>query len=424
MNSKITSLLIKATSIILGFLSNFYLASILTKNDFGLYGALISLFSICLVFSNMGISLSVIDLFPKIQAKENILQLRRKIALFSIISSLCVGLIAATYATVFELISLENYFVNSVLSVIFIIFFQNIHASNIATLRSLQSFRVALTLESIVFNLTFVLAIYVLYLSHSYQLLYSFLLASLITFILSSHLTRTRVNNFEEDISRNGIFDFKELKISELLPFMALGFAEVITTNLDVLLVREFFGNEETASYFIAKKMLIAFTLFWFIYNFIYTPKLSKLFFDKSNINHKEIVRIMRLKWLVLVLTTTFIVPVNIFFNDVVQYLDLASYKNAKSYLMLFSLFALIHIITGPVISFLNVSGLSKYSVKVVMCGAVVFLISFYPLQYFYGALGILIALNLSLLAWKIVGIYVVKRETGFNIFIGSYVSG
>lgn len=424
MNSKITSLLIKATSIILGFLSNFYLASILTKNDFGLYGALISLFSICLVFSNMGISLSVIDLFPKIQAKENILQLRRKIALFSIISSLCVGLIAATYATVFELISLENYFVNSVLSVIFIIFFQNIHASNIATLRSLQSFRVALTLESIVFNLTFVLAIYVLYLSHSYQLLYSFLLASLITFILSSHLTRTRVNNFEEDISRNGIFDFKELKISELLPFMALGFAEVITTNLDVLLVREFFGNEETASYFIAKKMLIAFTLFWFIYNFIYTPKLSKLFFDKSNINHKEIVRIMRLKWLVLVLTTIFIVPVNIFFNDVVQYLDLASYKNAKSYLMLFSLFALIHIITGPVISFLNVSGLSKYSVKVVMCGAVVFLISFYPLQYFYGALGILIALNLSLLAWKIVGIYVVKRETGFNIFIGSYVSG
>jgi len=424
LNSKITSLLIKATSIILGFLSNFYLASILTKNDFGLYGALISLFSICLVFSNMGISLSVIDLFPKIQAKENILQLRRKIALFSIISSLCVGLIAATYATVFELISLENYFVNSVLSVIFIIFFQNIHASNIATLRSLQSFRVALTLESIVFNLTFVLAIYVLYLSHSYQLLYSFLLASLITFILSSHLTRTRVNNFEEDISRNGIFDFKELKISELLPFMALGFAEVITTNLDVLLVREFFGNEETASYFIAKKMLIAFTLFWFIYNFIYTPKLSKLFFDKSNINHKEIVRIMRLKWLVLVLTTTFIVPVNIFFNDVVQYLDLASYKNAKSYLMLFSLFALIHIITGPVISFLNVSGLSKYSVKVVMCGAVVFLISFYPLQYFYGALGILIALNLSLLAWKIVGIYVVKRETGFNIFIGSYVSG
>ncbi|MDB2486542.1 oligosaccharide flippase family protein [Porticoccaceae bacterium] len=424
MNSKITSLLIKATSIILGFLSNFYLASILTKNDFGLYGALISLFSICLVFSNMGISLSVIDLFPKIQAKENILQLRRKIALFSIISSLCVGLIAATYATVFELISLENYFVNSVLSVIFIIFFQNIHASNIATLRSLQSFRVALTLESIVFNLTFVLAIYVLYLSHSYQLLYSFLLASLITFILSSHLTRTRVNNFEEDISRNGIFDFKELKISELLPFMALGFAEVITTNLDVLLVREFFGNEETASYFIAKKMLIAFTLFWFIYNFIYTPKLSKLFFDKSNINHKEIVRIMRLKWLVLVLTTIFIVPVNIFFNDVVQYLGLASYKNAKSYLMLFSLFALIHIITGPVISFLNVSGLSKYSVKVVMCGAVVFLISFYPLQYFYGALGILIALNLSLLAWKIVGIYVVKRETGFNIFIGSYVSG
>lgn len=424
MNSKITSLLIKATSIILGFLSNFYLASILTKNDFGLYGALISLFSICLVFSNMGISLSVIDLFPKIQAKENILQLRRKIALFSIMSSLCVGLIAATYATVFELISLENYFVNSVLSVIFIIFFQNIHASNIATLRSLQSFRVALTLESIVFNLTFVLAIYVLYLSHSYQLLYSFLLASLITFMLSSHLTRTRVNNFEEDISRNGIFDFKELKISELLPFMALGFAEVITTNLDVLLVREFFGNEETASYFIAKKMLIAFTLFWFIYNFIYTPKLSKLFFDKSNINHKEIVRIMRLKWLVLVLTTIFIVPVNIFFNDVVQYLDLASYKNAKSYLMLFSLFALIHIITGPVISFLNVSGLSKYSVKVVMCGAVVFLISFYPLQYFYGALGILIALNLSLLAWKIVGIYVVKRETGFNIFIGSYVSG
>ncbi|WP_448563828.1 oligosaccharide flippase family protein [Thalassotalea ganghwensis] len=422
MNSKIISAFIKLMAIAIGFLSNFYLASILSKNDFGLFSALISLFSLCLIFSNMGMSLSILDLFPKVESKRNLLQLKNRIFVYSSAASLFVGFIAFLYAYKSDLISTETNLLLASMAIILIIFFQNIHASNIAALRSFQSFRTALSLESIIFSLTLVGFIYLLYLSWRIELIYAFFFATLITFILSTYFTVKKIHQFKDSVSQDNKKAYKTLSLSSLLPFLLLGFVEVITTNLDVLLVRELFGNEQTADYFIAKKMLIAFTFFWFIYNFIYTPKLSKLFSDRTNLDKNKVIYIIRLKWPVLFISTTFMLLINLFFYDIIGLFNLSHYANAKPFLMLFSVFAFIHILTGPVVSFLNVTGLSTYSPKVVSLGAVVFLISFYPLQYYFGVLGILIALNISLLAWKVLGVYIIQKETGFNLIVGSYV--
>jgi len=420
LNAKLFSAFIKFLSIIVGFFSNFYLASLLSKNDFGLYSVIVSLLSLCLVFSNMGLSLSIIDLFPKAQTITNLKLLRRKIWFYSVCSSVIVGSVAAFYTILTGMVSPEK----SVLLVVLvlIVLFQNIHSSNIAILRSLQSFRLALSIESITFNLVLVLSIYLLFSEDIADLFISFLLAAFLAFALSSLFSYYKVAKFPQGIIEKEDTQPLELNFVKLWPFILLGLVEVVTTNLDVLLVREFYGNEETANYFLAKKMLIVFTFFWFVYNFIYTPKLSKLFVNSEKVNHTAVVSILKLKWPVLMASTCCMVIANIFFEDIISLFNLNDYLDAKPYLLLFSLFAFIHILTGPVVSFLNVTGLSSYSFRVVSFGALVFLTTFYPLQSYFGVLGILIALNLSLLAWKILGVYIIRKTTGFNLLAGSYI--
>lgn len=420
MNAKLFSAFIKFLSIILGFFSNFYLASLLSKNDFGLYSVIVSLLSVCLVFSNMGLSLSVVDLFPKAQTIANLKLLRRKIWFYSVCSSVVVGCFAALYAILTGLISSEKILLLVVL--VLIVLFQNIHSSNIAILRSLQSFRVALSIESIAFNVVLVLSIYLLFSENVAELFISFLLAAFLAFGLSSLCSYYKVAKFPLSIIEKKEDQPLELNLAKLWPFILLGLVEVVSTNLDVLLVRELYGNEETANYFLAKKMLIVFTFFWFIYNFIYTPKLSKLFVNSEKINHADVVSILRLKWPVLMASTCCMVVANMFFEDIILLFNFNDYLDAKPYILLFSLFAFIHILTGPVVSFLNVTGLSSYSFRVVSFGAFVFLSTFYPLQSYFGVLGILIALNLSLLAWKLLGVYIIRKATGFNLIVGSYI--
>tara|TARA_B110000211_G_C14092689_1_gene560146 strand:- start:7162 stop:8430 length:1269 start_codon:yes stop_codon:yes gene_type:complete len=420
LNAKLFSAFIKFLSIILGFFSNFYLASLLSKNDFGLYSVIVSLLSVCLVFSNMGLSLSVVDLFPKAQTIANLKLLRRKIWFYSVCSSVVVGCFAALYAILTGLISSEKILLLVVL--VLIVLFQNIHSSNIAILRSLQSFRVALSIESIAFNVVLVLSIYLLFSENVAELFISFLLAAFLAFGLSSLCSYYKVAKFPLSIIEKKEDQPLELNLAKLWPFILLGLVEVVSTNLDVLLVRELYGNEETANYFLAKKMLIVFTFFWFIYNFIYTPKLSKLFVNSEKINHADVVSILRLKWPVLMASTCCMVVANMFFEDIILLFNFNDYLDAKPYILLFSLFAFIHILTGPVVSFLNVTGLSSYSFRVVSFGAFVFLSTFYPLQSYFGVLGILIALNLSLLAWKLLGVYIIRKATGFNLIVGSYI--
>jgi len=332
-----------------------------------------------------------------------------------------VGSVAAFYAILTGMVSSAEQSLLLVVLVL-IVLFQNIHSSNIAILRSLQSFRVALSMESITFNLVLVLSIYLFFSDAIAELFSSFLLAAFLAFALSSIFSYYKVAKFPQKIITKEKTQYLELNLAKLWPFILLGLVEVVTTNLDVLLVRELYGNEETANYFLAKKMLIVFTFFWFIYNFIYTPKLSKLFVNSEKINHTAVVSILRLKWPVLIASTCCMVVVNIFFEDIILLFDLKDYLDAKPYMLLFSLFAFIHILTGPVVSFLNVAGLSSYSFRVVSFGALVFLSTFYPLQSYFGVLGILMALNLSLLAWKVLGVYIIRKVTGFNLIVGSYI--
>lgn len=423
MKSKVISAVIKLFSITIGFFANFYIASLLAKDDFGIFSAIVSLLSLCLVLSNMGLNFSIVDLFPKTETKVNLLQLRKKIIFFSICSSFIVGVAASIYALSANLITAEIPFYFSISVFVLIVLFQNLHSSNISTLRALQAFRTALSLESVLFNLMLVIAIYFLFIYFNIGMLFSFLLATLLSFLLSTVFSFKKIAQFQGSQTSTRNSKVLTLNFKSLLPFMLLGLVEVITTNLDVLLVRHFFGNEQTADYFLAKKMLVLFTFFWFVYNFIYTPKLSKLFTNSNQIDHKAVVSILQLKWPILLLSTVCMLIVNVLFDDLISFVNLEQYSNSKLYVQFFSLFAFIHILTGPVVSFLNVAGLSSYSFKVVSFGALIFLVTFYPMLSHYGVLGILISLNLSLLAWKVLGIYIIRKTTGFNLLIGSYIN-
>jgi len=414
---------IKLISIATGVLTSLFLASMMGKNDFGQLSALISLFSVCLVFSNIGISFSVVDIFPKLTANRDMFFVIKKINIYSLVTSLLVGGVAFSYAKYIELIDSTQWYVLVIF--VAIILAQNFHSSNIAILRSLQSYKSALIAESLLFNIALVSFIYFLYIHLQFAIYIPLLISVLLSLSISFISSRNKIYSLPENENQaieplNSKSEGFNLK--KLLPFFLLGVVEVITTNLDTLIINQFFGNAETANYFIAKKTLIVFTFFWFIYNFIYAPKLSRVFSNSiEDVDKESVVRILKMKWPILGVSMIVALSLSFYFKAIMGLIGLPEYAEAQDYIIGFAVFAMIHIVTGPVISFLNVTGMGQYSFKVVGVGAAVFLLVFYPLIVHLGPIGMVVALNLSLISWKICGIVLIKNKTGFNLFVGSY---
>lgn len=417
---------LKFSSIFYAVVVNFYLASVLEKSEFGLFGVLTAVFVIAVTLGNFGVNYFLIDVIPKESDGRRVSDHFTSAYIISCLFCLLFGLLAYLYVSygVSPVGAGLKYDWPSVFLVVGVVVLQGLNSIHIVVFRALLRFKTALALESFAFNSALALAAFVLADSESVDVSVLIFIGSLVAFSISLLLLYMELKKIDA-WHADGLVKIKELEIGmvkRFLPFALLGFAETLSVNLDVVIVNTFVGGDSSAEYYMAKKFIVIFSFFWILYNYVAAPKLSSCFSEGACVDRIRVVELMKKRWSVL--ATTFVLCASILFlyEDALRILGLDEYHDIGAYLFVFSLFAILHIATGPVVSFMNVSGLKNSSYWVVGSGAVVFIIAAPILAHFFAAIGVIIAMCISLLFWKVLGWFQIRKVLGFDIFFCRWI--
>lgn len=407
--------LLKVSSLAVGFIVNFWLAKILIKSDFGLYSAILSLFLLALAFANVGTNYSLISYVPK-QENAGLVRDYLKDALAkAFFATVVVSLVGSLYLQFFVLKDRYTDIVVNASIFFFALLFLNYHTINVALLRSKGRFKSSLALENLIQNLLVVILMSTAYYKFDLSVLQCLLWAFIFSFFCSYLTVKQESNVYIQD------YLFVNRPKRMFNSFMLLGCAEAVVMNMDVLILAALYDSQVTAEYFLAKKFIVVFGLFYLVYNIYVTPKISFCFKDTSLESRARIRQLLQSRWNVLLVTLVFSMTVLAFYEKFLNVIGLEQYLSAKTYLIYFFGFVVLNIFTGPVLSVMNVSGLERVSSKMVSMGAVVFIIATLPLVKIYGSEGIVLALILSLITWKIFGIYYIWKNLGLNMINGKF---
>lgn len=397
---------LKLASLFTAFIITLLLKSEMTTDTFGFYSVLLSVVLLLSAFSNFGTNFYIIDKIPKTKNRMNFMTLLELYKLPIILSVFIGGSVSIFFYYKFNV---ENAALISLA-----VLFYNLNTINVVILRTKLRNQSSLVCESIIFYVIIFILFVLEHEVNNVWVINCFFLAALLSFMFSFLIV----------IKLIGLVFFEKsavlVEVKELFPFMYLSLAEVLMMHLDVLIVSSIFSLSEAGGYFFAKKFLVVFSLAWYVYNYKYTPIISGLFTNPKE-NSSQIVRIIRKRMLVL-LFSIFLGGVILFALSIEMVSTFFNLENLNfNILIIFFLFSLIHILTGPVVSFLNVSGLSGYSAKVVLFGAVVFLVLVWPISSLIGVEGVVISLSLGMLVWKLLGAFIIEKKSGFNILFGRY---
>ena len=406
MKTNILAALVKLLSIVVGLIVSVMVAANIPKDQFGSYSYFFSAVLVVASISNVGISHRALYFIPKIKSTYSIIGIYKKALCLLVFSSFLatVILVPFFYSESKEVLSFGLIFFLAV-------YVRNVNLVNVSMLRSKDMPVLSLFFESVIFYV-FVAILLPIYYYESELVVTGclFLCATGSTFWVAKV---ARAGKREPSLHREGFFTFKELK-----PYMILGVLESLTVNFDVVVVGFFYSNEETAEYFFAKKLLVAFGAVWYVYNYIYTPKISRLFADEKR-NDAAIEAVLKMKWPVLGVSLAGMLSFFLMYKTIFLYVGLEEYASIDIYVVGFMFFVCFHIVTGPVMSFLNVSGLASYTSRVLVVGALSFALSLPLMMAVFDVAGVMLSLLFSLICWKAYGCYITRKKLGIDLVLG-----
>lgn len=410
--SGVVGVLLKLLSLTIGFLVSFGLAAVLPKSQYGVYSLLMSLFLLCLVFANVGVNHSAINIVPKCSKNEEVRVFLRT----AVQKSFFWTTITAVLAGIFYVNSVEtkSAVFDGVIFFIGLLLF-NYHSLNISILRGVGKFKLALLLENIVLNVSLFVLIFVVSGRLDWEIIIGFL-GGFFALFLSSVFFVIRIVGVS-------VWDYIPLRVSLVRPdaYFILAISEAVITNLDVLAVNVFFTHEDSAEYFLAKKFLVVFSMVFIVYNIYASPKISRCFRDGEKIDRLKVEGYLKLNKLVVFFSALLSLIGYLSFDDALTLLGIEGYSQAKVYVGWFAVFAILNAFTGPVLNVLISSGLAKEAPKVVGVSALFFISLVYPMIHYFGIPGVIINCILSMLVWKIYGISVIYRDLGLKLLSGKF---
>lgn len=406
MKTNILAAFVKLLSIVVGLIVSVMVAANIPKDQFGSYSYFFSAVLVVASISNVGISHRALYFIPKLESTYSIIGIYKKSLCVLVFSSL---LITALFLPFFYA---ESKKVLSFGLVFFLaVYVRNVNLINVAMLRSKDMPVSSLLFESVIFYVFVAIFLPIYYYESELVVTGCLFMCAAV-----STLWVTKVGlagKMESSLYKKSFFAFKELK-----PYMILGFMESLTVNFDVVVVGFFYSNEETAEYFFAKKLLVAFGAIWYVYNYIYTPKISKLFASEER-NDAAIEAILKMKWPVLAVSLAGMLSFLMLYKTIFSYVGLGEYASIDIYVVGFIFFVCFHIITGPVMSFLNVSGLASYTSRVLVVGALSFALSLPLMMAIFDVTGVMLSLLFSLICWKVYGCYITRKKLGIDLVLG-----
>jgi O-antigen/teichoic acid export membrane protein len=404
------SAVILLSGILLTYLLNVYIARLLSLSDFGAYSILMSLSMVVGTAARMGMDTSSLKMIPVYLAKKlpgNILKYIKFSDKLVLLSSLL--LVFCTSFFLMKELSLSYFFVFFVL--LGIVLPMALSALRQAQQRSMGNVVFAYFPEKIIkplliffslFAMSF-LSIDINFSMVSISLCFAFVVVLIIDQSLCSKvLLRLNKNTGEKKIKFNWL--------SESAPLMVISLAQVLMTNMDILLLAFLLGNESVAIYSVASRvaMLIGFPLV--AANSIIPSKIAKLYekneYEKLNAFLKQIVfkiSIVSLVGLIIFL----------FLGGYVLSMFGELYVDAYPLLLILAFGQFINVLLGPVGFLLNMTGYQNITVKVILYIIFFGFILSYFFISFFGVYGAAFSTATIMIFWNTVLAIFAKKKTG-----------
>jgi O-antigen/teichoic acid export membrane protein len=425
LNGSYSLALVRLACLGLSLISTVVLARLLGPDIFGVYSYLVNILVITVVIGVFGLQNDSLDKLPKfiIEKDLDIIEYLIKSRVTICLSSFIFGVLAQLSLVFFT----EQALNFPVWLIPFTAVFFAITYTNSFALRAFKYFKTSMLFDGAIYAV-FIMSISGLIYANDLMnedLIYRCIcLAYLCTALLSSYVlfnvVTKNTNNFNNKNSK------KRTYISVVkggLPFFLLGSVEVLSNNLDILLVSHLFQNSDVAVYAIAKKFILIFSFAFYIFNYKNVVRLSEAFSlgIENQFNKNEIVRnVIAKNRQIFLLTFILGLPLCLFATEVVSYVFGADFVGPKLLYWFVFTFVLVNVAGGPTLSFLNVSGLSHWSVFVIIPGVLVSVLLSFVFSNIFGLSGIGLALTLGLLTWKLLGLILIQIKLGFNISIFS----
>lgn len=427
---KYSLLIVRVICLGFGLISTIQFTKILGIHEFGIYSLYTNVLIMSVVLGSFGQQNLTLDRLPKsIVDKKN-----------DIVSEILITrFVGCTFGLVIG--ALANYYIKSFIEGPINYFLLPLSVScfclnylNCFTLRAFKKFKLSMLFDNAVY-LTVVLVIsyffYPLGMISIFEIIFvSYILVSLITSLM---VFKVLINYCNEQGVHINFMKFNALKIKFYesiklgLPFLFLSSIEVVSNNIDVMIIGHFLDASSISIYTVAKKFLLFYSLAFYLFNYKNVINLSEAFSVKNKENNKQheiVKKVMATNKKIFFITLLGGVPFLIMSQELVRIAFGVDFVGGIYLYASFFIFVLINIAFGPTISFINVSGLSRLAPLIIIPGLLISLLFSVLLISNYELLGVSISFTLGLLTWKVIGWLVIKNKFGYNISIfgNSYV--
>tara|TARA_B110000444_G_scaffold14125_1_gene12097 strand:- start:3846 stop:5183 length:1338 start_codon:yes stop_codon:yes gene_type:complete len=405
------SLVLKILGSFFGYVFLWMVTRTLGASAWGEYVIFLAILNILSIFSRLGIDKLVLKLVAasnkNISAIKSIYILSLKLIL---IISVSISGIIFLLSESFAYLIFDNSSVTIIvkLSVLILPLFSVIclNENTLRGLKMIKEFAFFQRTAKMLFSVGFFI-IYFYFINYSLPILvvYSYLSALIIIFILSSLRVYNLLKNVDCDSSIN--INYKKM-LKQSLPMMLSSSILLLMAWTDTLMIGSFMGEYQVGIYNVAVKVALFTTLTISAVNSIVAPKISESFNNGKSREFKEIIYYSTR----LIFYSTLPVLLFIFiFPEVILSFFGKEFIVAKMTLLILTMSQAINALSGSVGTILNMTGKQKVYGNILLIALLINVTLNYLLIPIYGINGAAIASASSLIFWNLYSVIYIYRK-------------
>jgi O-antigen/teichoic acid export membrane protein len=405
------SLVLKILGSFFGYVFLWMVTRTLGASAWGEYVIFLAILNILSIFSRLGIDKLVLKLVAasnkNISAIKSIYILSLKLIL---IISVSISGIIFLLSESFAYLIFDNSSVTIIvkLSVLILPLFSVIclNENTLRGLKMIKEFAFFQRTAKMLFSVGFFI-IYFYFINYSLPILvvYSYLSALIIIFILSSLRVYNLLKNVDCDSSIN--INYKKM-LKQSLPMMLSSSILLLMAWTDSLMIGSFMGEYQVGIYNVAVKVALFTTLTISAVNSIVAPKISESFNNGKSREFKEIIYYSTR----LIFYSTLPVLLFIFiFPEVILSFFGKEFIVAKMTLLILTMSQAINALSGSVGTILNMTGKQKVYGNILLIALLINVTLNYLLIPIYGINGAAIASASSLIFWNLYSVIYIYRK-------------
>lgn len=401
---------------ILGAFSSYVFFYLLAKNlgaeGVGLFSLCITLLSVLVMLSKLGLDSLIVKQIPEYKAKGVVgaegklyKKLLGIVLVFSMLLSTTVYFSAELVATFFQntaLVSASKIIALAILPSVLL-------SMNAESLRGLEQMKYFSYLQNGSIMMLSVLLLLLAYLFNKQGIntpIYVYSIAVCILAFVSLYLLAKKIPKQGERISTPNLKS--TLKLA--LPMLVSGAVFMIMNWTDVLMLGYYSDEGQVGIYNLCFKLASIITFAQFAINSYAAPRISSYFHAEKHLELKSL--ISKIAWLNLIIALPFFLVLFIYGGQILPIFG-AEFAEGSSVLLFLIIGQLVNALSGPVLYILNMTGKEVVARNIVLAAAVLNLVLNYILIPLYGIEGAAIAATLSMIVWNLGALIYIYKNYG-----------